>query len=73
VNRVQWLTIRFLLGLLCLPGTVDVTRGDAIVNDVTQLNPIRVRQVLAPTSVEQVVAIVRSHAGPISIGGGRST
>jgi FAD/FMN-containing dehydrogenase len=45
--------------------------ADVIVNDVTQLNPIHVREVLAPTSVAEVVAAVRSHGGPISIGGGR--
>jgi len=48
-----------------------LAHADAVVNDVTQLNPIRVQQVLAPTSVDEIVAIVRSHAGPISIGGGR--
>ncbi len=45
--------------------------ADAIVNDVTQLNPIRVREVITPTSIEQVVAAVKSQKGPISIGGGR--
>jgi FAD/FMN-containing dehydrogenase len=45
--------------------------ADTTVNDVTGLNPIRVQQVVAPTSIEQIVEIVRSHRGPISIGGGR--
>jgi FAD/FMN-containing dehydrogenase len=43
----------------------------AIVDDVTQLNPIAVREIITPTTVEEVVAAVRSNAGPISIGGGR--
>ncbi|HEX5065530.1 MAG TPA: FAD-binding oxidoreductase [Myxococcota bacterium] len=42
-----------------------------IVNDVSQLNPIRVERVVSPKSVEEVQALVRSHAGPISIGGAR--
>ncbi|MEJ0005508.1 MAG: FAD-binding protein [Steroidobacteraceae bacterium] len=48
-----------------------VARADAVVNDVSQLNPIHVRQVVAPTSVGEIVAIVKSHLDPISIGGGR--
>lgn len=42
-----------------------------IVNDVTQLNPIMVSQIIAPTTTIQIVAAVKTHAGPISIGGGR--
>src|SRR4051812_32654458 len=41
-----------------------------IVNDVTQLNPISVRAILAPTTVEEVVDAVRHSTGPISVGGG---
>jgi FAD/FMN-containing dehydrogenase len=43
----------------------------ATVNDVTQLNPIPVAEVIAPTTIDEIVAAVRSHSGPISIGGGR--
>ena len=42
-----------------------------VVNDITGLNPIPLAGVLAPTTVEEIVAAVRTHAGPISIGGGR--
>jgi FAD/FMN-containing dehydrogenase len=42
-----------------------------IVNDITQLNPIPVAQVIEPTTTDEIVAAVRTHAGPISIGGGR--
>ena len=42
-----------------------------IVNDVTQLNPIRVAEVFAPTSEQDLVAKIRATNGPISIGGGR--
>jgi hypothetical protein len=52
-------------------GKVGSALADVIVNDVSQLNPIHVHEVIAPTSVEQIVAIVRDHTGPISIGGGR--
>ncbi len=41
------------------------------VNDVTQLNPIPVHQIVTPTTAEEIVTVVKSHAGPVSIGGGR--
>jgi FAD/FMN-containing dehydrogenase len=45
--------------------------GSSIVNDVTRINPIVVDQVLSPTSIDEIVEAVRSHPGPVSIGGGR--
>jgi FAD/FMN-containing dehydrogenase len=42
-----------------------------VVNDVTQLNPIRVERLVTPKSVEEIRELVRSHRGPISVGGGR--
>ncbi|HEY8203460.1 MAG TPA: FAD-binding oxidoreductase [Pyrinomonadaceae bacterium] len=42
-----------------------------IVNDVSQLNPIQVSEVITPTTTEEIVQAVKSHAGPISIGGAR--
>lgn len=43
----------------------------AIVNDITQLNPIQVAGIITPTTVDEIVAAVRAHPGPVSIGGGR--
>ena len=42
-----------------------------IVNDITQLNPIPVAEVIRPTSIDEIVAAVKAHPGPISVGGGR--
>ena len=42
-----------------------------IVNDVTQLNPVRVMAIVAPESVEDVQEALRRTRGPVSIGGGR--
>lgn len=42
-----------------------------IVNDVTQINPINVEKVIAPTTLDEIVRAVKTHSGPISIGGGR--
>ncbi|MBI3896942.1 MAG: FAD-binding oxidoreductase [Gammaproteobacteria bacterium] len=58
----------FALFLAIQIGTVA---ADTIVNDVTQLNPIAVENIIAPTTLEQLIDAVRTHAGPISIGGGR--
>ena len=42
-----------------------------VVNDVTQLNPVRVMAIVAPTTVEDVQEALRRTTGPVSIGGGR--
>jgi FAD/FMN-containing dehydrogenase len=43
----------------------------ATVNDVTQLNPIAVSEIITPTTIDEIIDAVRSHPGPISVGGGR--
>ena len=42
-----------------------------VINDVSQLNPIRVDQVITPTTTTEIADAVRRHTGPISIGGAR--
>ncbi|MDQ7949314.1 MAG: FAD-binding oxidoreductase [Pedobacter sp.] len=42
-----------------------------MVNDITQLNPIKVRDIVAPKTLTELVQAVKTHTGPISIGGGR--
>ena len=42
-----------------------------IVNDITQLNPVRVMAIVAPNSVQDVQEALRRTTGPVSIGGGR--
>ncbi len=51
--------------------TVERPGGPPVVNDVTQLNPIEVAKIITPTTTEEIAQAVRSHKGPISIGGGR--
>jgi FAD/FMN-containing dehydrogenase len=41
------------------------------VNDITQLNPIKVADIAEPKSVDELGRLVGGHPGPISIGGGR--
>jgi FAD/FMN-containing dehydrogenase len=50
---------------------VPHARADAIVADVTQLNPIHVREILVPNSIEEIREALKAHSGAISIGGGR--
>ena len=50
---------------------VERPDGPPVVNDVTQLNPIPVASIIAPTTTDEIVAAVRDHKGPVSIGGGR--
>jgi len=47
------------------------TLNENIINDITQLNPIRVDKVIRPTSTEAIIVAIKSTTGPISIGGGR--
>jgi hypothetical protein len=42
-----------------------------LINDVSQLNPIHVNEVITPTTTTEIIEAVRKHAGPISIGGAR--
>ena len=59
-----------LLGMAATPASGPEHTG-LIVNDVSRLNPIPVRDIIVPTSIEEVITAVRSHDGPVSIGGGR--
>jgi FAD/FMN-containing dehydrogenase len=42
-----------------------------VINDVTQLNPVRVMAIVAPGTIEEVQEALRRTSGPVSIGGGR--
>ncbi|SDH03706.1 FAD/FMN-containing dehydrogenase [Pseudomonas flavescens] len=57
--------------LLCLCVLSLGVCAEEVVNDVTGLNPVIVDRVVVPRSEQEVVEALRSHAGPISIGGGR--
>ena len=42
-----------------------------VVNDITQLNPIKVQGIVSPVSTREFIDLVKRHQGAISIGGGR--
>lgn len=45
--------------------------GDSVVNDITNLNPIKIKKELTPKTSEEIKAALKSADGPVSIGGGR--
>lgn len=61
------------------PGPVDYLetprfetgQGKTVVNDVTQLNPVEVEQIVVVQSVDQLRVFLRSSPGPVCVGGGR--
>lgn len=46
-------------------------QGETTINDVTQLNPVKVKDVFVPTSAVELGEYLRTHEGPYCIGGGR--
>lgn len=45
--------------------------GPTVINDVTQLNPVQVKDVFVPTSTTQLSDFLKTSQGPLCIGGGR--
>jgi FAD/FMN-containing dehydrogenase/SAM-dependent methyltransferase len=42
-----------------------------VVDEVTRLYPVRVAEIVAPRTLEEIVEVVKSRPGPLSVGGGR--
>lgn len=69
--RIKRRSLQFATVFLVFCSIQFATRAETTINDVTQLNPIVVRDVIVPTTIDEIVAAVKTHQGPISIGGGR--
>lgn len=67
IFKIYCMIITFLAGLL---GSFSSNTA-VIVNDITQLNPIAVHQIVTPKSTYEVSQLVANYSGPISIGGGQ--
>lgn len=77
--------LKLLMGCLILGGVVAIVlrmpfadeaqttppHDDLWIENITQLNPVRVAQVIAPTTIEEIIAAITQTTGPVSIGGGR--
>lgn len=57
------------------PGSAsDYFKNDTettVINDVTGLNPVPVDKVYTPSSIHDLIALIKDTSGPISVGGGR--
>lgn len=60
-----------LIGIILAACISAPLMAHEIANDITQLNPIAVEKIVAPTQLTEIQQIVANHAGSISIGGGR--
>lgn len=60
-----------LFSFLALATSSTNAFAKAVVNDVTNINPITVENILVPTKTDEIKKAIQSHSGPISIGGGR--
>ncbi|WP_426485706.1 FAD-binding protein [Flavobacterium sp. 2] len=61
----------FLLIQFSGDSAFDSTLESKTLNDVTQLNPIQVNQIIKPKTVNEIVSAIKNTTGPISIGGGK--
>ncbi|WP_426671518.1 FAD-binding protein [Mucilaginibacter sp. McL0603] len=66
------IAIYFIVAFINLASFQAIAQDNSIiVNDITQLNPIKVSSIIAPTTNQEIIEAVKTHKGPISIGGGR--
>ena len=84
IGRILRKSLRYLayaLGIYTLLIAIIVWRSgddeyrgqlhENVVNDITELNPIPMARIVAPRSIDEIVAAIQTSSGPISIGGGR--
>ncbi|QJI32789.1 FAD-binding oxidoreductase [Pseudomonas sp. ADAK18] len=53
------------------PCSLWAASSGSLINDVTQLNPIWVRQLFVPRTTDDIRRVLTTWPGPVSIGGGR--
>lgn len=59
---------QLIIGIALLNNSLATT---ITVNDITLLNPIIVKQIFTPKSADDLSQLIKTHNGPISIGGGK--
>ena len=67
----QTVLLMALVALSACASASQTAPSADVVNDVSQMNLIAAERVVTPQSIEELLALVTSHAGLISIGGGR--
>jgi FAD/FMN-containing dehydrogenase len=72
VDRRQFLEVAVATCISTLVAAPALAASDnKIVNDVSQLNPIKTATVLKPTSTKDIQSALRAWSGSVSVGGGR--
>ncbi|MFA6275531.1 MAG: hypothetical protein WC622_02210, partial [Pedobacter sp.] len=66
-KRIIQVAITSLLLLFSSCSNDKPIQEQNIVNDVTQLNPIKVNSVIVPATSEEIIKAVKQSSGPISI------
>ncbi|MGH8640500.1 MAG: FAD-binding protein, partial [Burkholderiales bacterium] len=70
-GRRRFLETIAVSGLSAFAPLRQAAAKERVVNDVTQLNPIRVAEERRPRSVDEVREALRAWSGAVSVGGGR--
>jgi FAD/FMN-containing dehydrogenase len=67
------LLIKLFAAIVIISTSLALIADDSvlIVNDITQLNPVKVKAAVAPKTLEELIKTIAESTGPISIGGGR--
>src|SRR4051812_5600811 len=83
LRRVGWTVLGLIVfGIVVSIASVMVVRDATVavrpdsavrISEVTQLYPITVARVVAPTTIEDISAAVKGWPGRISVGGGRNS
>lgn len=58
------------IGYLKVTTPSFTSASEVIVNDITQLNPITVKKVFTPQTIEELCEMLKTNHQPISVGGG---
>lgn len=68
IRMFNYFFFKLIIGISLLNNSFTIP---LTVNDITLLNPIIVKQIISPESAEDLSQLIKTHSGPISIGGGR--
>lgn len=65
--------VLYIMFLIQISGDPNFSKAlkNKRINDVTQINPIHVNNVIRPTNTDEISSAIKSTTGPISIGGGK--
>ena len=72
MDRRQFLALAAVSSLSALrPLPLRAGAKEKVVNDVSQLNPVKIAEERRPRSTDEIRAALRAWSGPVSVGGAR--